>query len=74
MTASQEPRQLSKAETVRAWTDTARNIAQIVALIVAAVWTYDKFIATEAPSLDIRADPPVHSYLAELSGKEHLHG
>ncbi|WP_126454405.1 hypothetical protein [Sulfuriflexus mobilis] len=38
------------------YTDIAKNLAQILALIVAAVWTYLLFIRTEVPSLEFRAN------------------
>lgn len=46
----------SQLEQFKGWSEVLKNIAQICAIIVAGWWTYHKFIKTEAPSLELRAD------------------
>ncbi len=39
---------------LREWSEIAKNITQILAIVVAGCWTYQMFIKTEAPSLEPR--------------------
>lgn len=39
----------SRLERLQAWTEIAKSVAQIIALVVAGMWAYAKFIRTEAP-------------------------
>jgi hypothetical protein len=42
-------------ERIKTWSESAKNIAQIIAIVVAGLWTYQKFIKTEVPSLELRS-------------------
>lgn len=41
-------------ETVQRWSDSAKNIFQILAITIAGIWTYLLFIRTEVPTLEYR--------------------
>jgi len=36
-------------EAYKTWSEVAKNVAQILALLVAGIWTYEKFVRTESP-------------------------
>lgn len=42
--------------TIGKWTDTASKLAQILALVLAGMWTYRTFYESEAPDLEARLD------------------
>jgi hypothetical protein len=43
-------------ESAKVWSETFKNIAQIIAIILAGIWTYYTFIRKESPALEARAD------------------
>src|SRR5258708_6411720 len=49
-----QPTNMKKSRAVQKWIEAAKNIAEIVALIVGGWWAYSRFFATEAPSLEER--------------------
>jgi len=54
-------------ETVQRWSDCAKNIFQILALIIAGIWTYLLFIRTEVPTLEYRTNTNSKLYWSETS-------
>ncbi|HLY24385.1 MAG TPA: hypothetical protein VKT83_18110 [bacterium] len=47
-----EPTENMHNDGIARWTEVAKAIVQIIAIIIGGIWTYNKFIRTEAPSLE----------------------
>lgn len=45
---------MNRLQTVKDALEIIKNVAEVVALIVAGMWAYSKFVETERPSLEIR--------------------
>jgi hypothetical protein len=43
-------------EQIHSWTDVASHIAQVIALVLAGIWTYKTFFESERPSLEAKPD------------------
>ena len=50
------PSQQTELDRFKGWSEALKNVVQICAILVAGYWTYHKFIQTEAPSLETRAN------------------
>lgn len=50
------PNQEDKLDVRRQWSEVLKNVVQVAAIIVGGYWTWYKFIRTEAPALETRAD------------------
>lgn len=44
-------------ESTKIWSETLKNVVQVIAIIVAGYWTYHTFIQKESPALEPRASP-----------------
>ena len=57
-------------QTIGKWTDTASKFAQILALILAGLWTYRTFYESEAPDLEARLDISSSVVWGEVPGSD----
>jgi hypothetical protein len=44
-----------KRESIKVWSEIVKNIAEILAILIAGLWTYNLFLREDAPALELRA-------------------